>query len=418
MRRFLLSLVFFAAPVACPLAAAQTGQMPHMHMSGMSHMSHGTGETDCPQSALSCATVATPTFAPDGSLWVAWEAGGRVMAARSTDHGHSFGAAAAVTPAPVNLDTGPDERPQIIVDKSGRVVVAYAIFRDKMYDGQVLIARSTDGGKSFGPPKPITNNVSSQRFIVLARDPGNGRLFAAWLDKRSAFAARQAGRTYVGAALAYAWSADGGVTFSPAHIAAENTCECCRLGVGFAAPGRPVVLFRNVFGGTVRDHAVITFNNPSTPGPLYRVSVDDWKIDACPHHGPSLAISADGTYHAAWFTDGRVRQGLFYARSTDGGRNFSAPMAMGNAKHLLSRPQVLAVPGALWLAWKDFDGERTTIGVEESHDGGRTWSASEVAAQTADASDHPLLVSDGHRAYLSWQTKLEGYRLLPLEDIQ
>ncbi len=33
---------------------------------------------------------------------------------------------------------------------------------------------------------------------------------------------------------------------------------------------------------------------------------------------------------------------------------------------------------------------------------------------TADASDHPLLVARGPRAYLSWLTKLEGYRLIPL----
>jgi hypothetical protein len=38
-----------------------------------------------------------------------------------------------------------------------------------------------------------------------------------------------------------------------------------------------------------------------------------------------------------------------------------------------------------------------------------------VTARTADASDHPLLLSDGHRALLSWLSAREGYRLLPLE---
>ena len=404
MRRLLLSLVLFAAPVACPFAAAQMGQMQMHH-----------APANCSDATLRCAMVATPTFAPDGSLWVAWEAAGQVMVARSSDLGHSFAPAAAVTPAPTTLDTGPDSRPQIVVDRSGRVVVAYAIFKDKAYNGQILVARSTDDGASFSAPKSLTDDASSQRFDALALD-ADGRLFAAWLDKRDVVAAKRAGKNYVGAGLAFAWSNDGGATFAAARIAQDNTCECCRLGLAFAGPGRPVVLFRNVFGGTVRDHAVMTFDSPSTPGPVYRVSVDDWRIDACPHHGPSLAISARGTYHAAWFTDGRVRQGLFYARSTDGGRHFSAPIAIGDSQHQLSRPQVLAVPGALWVAWKEFDGERTSIPVEVSRDDGATWSAPEVVARTADASDHPLLVSDGRRAYLSWQTEKEGYRLLPLEE--
>jgi hypothetical protein len=32
--------------------------------------------------------------------------------------------------------------------------------------------------------------------------------------------------------------------------------------------------------------------------------------------------------------------------------------------------------------------------------------------------DHPLLVSDGKRAFLSWLTAAEGYRLLPLGAAQ
>jgi hypothetical protein len=70
---------------------------------------------------------------------------------------------------------------------------------------------------------------------------------------------------------------------------------------------------------------------------------------------------------------------------------------------------------ALWLAWKEFDGEQTTVPVM-SHDDGSTWSSPEIVADTADESDHPLLAADGTRAFLSWQTRSEGYRLIPLES--
>jgi len=168
----------------------------------------------------------------------------------------------------------------------------------------------------------------------------------------------------------------------------------------------------------VRDHAVMTFADRQTPGSVYRVSVDDWATEACPHHGPSLAIARDGSYHVAWFTNGRVRRGLFYARSTDGGRTFSEPMPIGRPDRAPSHPYLIATDDALWLAWKEFDGEETSVPSMVSHNNGRTWSAPKVAAKTSDSSDLPLLATDGRNAFLSWQTKADGYRLMPLEATQ
>jgi hypothetical protein len=45
----------------------------------------------------------------------------------------------------------------------------------------------------------------------------------------------------------------------------------------------------------LRKPAVTIFADPTTPGPIRRVSFDDWAIDFCPHHGPSLALG-DGIY--------------------------------------------------------------------------------------------------------------------------
>jgi hypothetical protein len=318
-------------------------------------------------------------------LWLAWAAAGTVSVARSLDLGRTFTPPVAANPAPLDLDWGPDARPQIAVDRDGRVFVAFAIFKDKAFNGQVQYTRSIDGGRSFVPPLPITPNPESQRFETIALD-SNGSLFAAWLDKRNRVPAKARNETYIGAALAFVWSNDHGATVSDTHIAQDNTCECCRVGVAFAAPGRPVIAFRNVFGSTVRDHAVTTFADAWTPGPIYRVSVDDWKTDACPHHGPSLAISPDGTYHVTWFTNGLVRKGLFYARSADGGRTFSVPTPVGRPDRNPSHPYLMAAKDALWLVWKEFDGERTTVPAMVSRDNGRTWSSPTVVAEASDAS--------------------------------
>jgi hypothetical protein len=107
---------------------------------------------------------------------------------------------------------------------------------------------------------------------------------------------------------------------------------------------------------------------------------------------------------------------LFYARSGDGGRHFSQPLPIGNPNRAPSNPKVLATAGTVWLAWKEFDGDKTVVQLMVSHDDGRSWSAAKAVAATDDASDHPLLVTNGTRTFLSWQTKREGYRLISLEE--
>ena len=395
-----LAIIAFAL---CQSAAY--GQMNHQHAS----------EAACDETILRCASKVTPAFSPDGTLWLAWMAGGQISVARSNDAGHSFSTPVQVTREKLNLDWGPDARPKIVIDRNGGIALAFSIFRDKAFNGQVLYTRSADGGKSFSELRPITASNESQRFEALGLD-ADGSLFAAWLDKRNRVPAQQRGQTYDGAGLFFASSNDGGATYSESRLAQDNTCECCRLGLAFAGPGRPVVVFRNIFEGGVRDHAIVTFSDPATPGEVHRVSRDDWQIAACPHHGPSLSISAAGTYHVAWYTNGKVRKGLFYARSRDGGATFSEPLPIGRPDRNPSRPYVIAGPREAAMVWKEFDGEKTTVNLMTSRDDGATWSPAKTISSTMDASDHPLLVSDGRRSYLSWMTKADGYRIQPIED--
>lgn len=260
----------------------------------------------------------------------------------------------------------------------------------------------------------MTANSPSQRFETVAFDQ-DGRAFSAWIDKRDAAAAKEAGKPYAGAALAFAWDDKPGGTLEPATIARDHSCECCRIAIAFAGPGKPVVMFRNIFDGGIRDHAIITFSDAGKPGSLYRVSDDDAKIDACPHQGPSLAIGSDGTYHATWFALGRKLRGVYYAHSEDGGKTFSEPMRIGEPDAQASRPYVLSAGAEVYLAYKSFDGEKTSIALMTSRDSGRTWSKPRVVATTVAESDHPLLIAHQATAYLSWLTLKEGYRLIPLE---
>jgi hypothetical protein len=95
-------------------------QMSHQHAS----------EAACEEAVLRCASKVTPAFGPDGTLWLAWMAGGEISVAGSKDAGKSFSPPVQVTREKLNLAWGPDARPKIVVDKSGGIALALSTFWD------------------------------------------------------------------------------------------------------------------------------------------------------------------------------------------------------------------------------------------------------------------------------------------------
>lgn len=372
------------------------------------HAGHGAASPEgCSpaRTALRCAAQVTPAMAPDGALHLAWVAGGRVMAARSDDGGRSFAPAIAVNPRPETIDANGEARPAVAADGRGRVVVAYAIRSDKGYAGTLMLARSADGGRTFAPPRRVTADSTSQRFPSLIFAP-SGRLLLAWVEKRGANPKH--------AGVMTAWSDDGGATLSGEKVLATRSCECCRVALAPDPRGTAQALWRQIAPPNIRDHVIAALAEDGSRGPIRPVADDDWRIDACPHHGPALAVDSSGTSHAAWYTAGNRRKGLFYAHG-EGAGAFSAPHAIGTPDNTPSHPQVLDLGDRLWLAWKEYDGTLTRVIAQVSRDRGATWSAPAALAGTADASDHPLLLADAQRrGYLSWATRAEGWRLLPL----
>ncbi|MBV8851545.1 MAG: exo-alpha-sialidase [Methylobacteriaceae bacterium] len=381
-----------------------------MHGShAMSGMSPHAGA--CTEPVPQCASSATPLFDKEGALRVIYAVGGRVYVARSGDDGRTFQPPVAISSAPANIDESNEGRPTLVMSQAGVMAAAWSIWRDKQWNAMVLFSRSLDG-KTFSPPRPLAKSVS-QRFPSLGF-ASDGTLWVTWLDKRNIASAKAAGDTYEGAALALSVSHDDGANFSPSVIVSDRTCECCRISLAFDPDGGPVASWRQIYGKNFRDHEVGRFGADAKSVNGIRVSEDNWAIDACPHHGPSLSIDAAGTRHIAWYTGGGVRKGLFYAHEAGQNAAFSAPQPFGDNERTAQHPQVLAHVGALVRAWKEFDGETTAILFQASYDNGDAWTPAKTIATTRDASDHPILIAKGERIFLSWLTKEEGYRLMPL----
>ncbi len=360
------------------------------------------------------STTPTVTFDRNGRLRAVWVESSQIFASVSDDLGRSFAKAVAVSPRPESIDAGGESRPKIAIGQRGEIYVTWTRSGTQSYMGDIRFSRSIDGGRSFTTPVTLNDDQreTGHRFDTVHVGP-TGTVYVAWIDKRDLDEAAVAQRPYAGAALYFTHSTDRGATFSPNEKLKDHVCECCRIAVDFDG-AEPVMFWRDVIDGKTRDHGIMRFRDRLTPGTPGRATHDGWEINGCPHHGPSMSISEDKTYHLVWFTGSGPRgAGAFYARSTDGGKTTSPPMRIGSER-AFGHAVVFSRGRTVYVAVKDAVHSRDmSVQILRSEDGGSTWSKPVEALRTAGTSDHPFLFGKGDEVYLSWFTGDEGLRVVP-----
>lgn len=346
--------------------------------------------------------IVSATFDADGTLYAVEAASGHVLFSRSEDEGRTFSEPVAVTPEPERLDANGEARPKVAIGPGGEVLVSWTRRGEALYTGDIRFARSTDGGRTFSRPTTINDDglPIGHRFDSLGVAP-DGTVVIAWIDKRDLERAIAADQPYAGAAVYVATSRDAGATFSTNRKVRDHSCECCRIAMAFDADSTPVLFWRHVLPGGIRDHVVARLDGAGTPEPA-RVGQENWQIDACPHHGPALAIAPGGRHHFAWFTGAdSTGEGVRHAYSDDGGRTVSEPRPIGTGA-LAGHPSLAVARGQVWLAWKEWHDEATVVFVMSSADDGASWSEPRRLAVAGPNSDRPFLITRGDAVYLSW----------------
>lgn len=401
---------FLAALIALLCAAPLAAHEGHEHGGAKSSPEKMWADTLAKQQTLAVSAA----FDMQGRLWRAGVQQHHVLVDFSDDDGRTFSAPVTLNPQAEAVAGEGDGRPKIALGQNGEVYVSWTALLDLPYTGNVRFSRSLDGGRTFSAPLTVNDNrdVIGHRFDALAV-AADGKVYLAWLDKRDLAAAKNKGEKYGGSAVYYAVSDDGGASFAANVKLADHSCDCCRIALAAPPQGAPIAFWRHDYDGNIRDHALARLDGRNE---MHRVSHDEWKIEACPHHGPALSIAADDVYHLAWFDNAPRAHGLFYAQSRDEGKSYSTPLHFGDDQRQAGHPDVLSLEREVWLAWKEFDGEESSIRVMQSRDGGASWSQPRSVATTRDASDHPQLLSHDGKVWLSWNTRLEGYRLIALEQ--
>lgn len=364
-----------------------------------------------------CGETPSPAFDSKGRLWVAFVEHGHVYVTHSTDTGRSFLPPRVVNPVPEPIYSDGENRPKIALGTKGGLYLSWTKKIEGQYAGDIRFSRSLDGGKRFSEPVTVNDDHApiSHRFDSLSVDH-QGRIFIAWVDKRDLQAAKEAGKEYSGAAIYYAMSDDQGASFAFNRKLADHSCECCRVVTDVDAKG-VVALWRHVYPGNLRDHAIARFGPHASPikGLPPRATDDGWRVDGCPHHGPDLSLDGHDKAHMVWFSQGSKNRGITYGRFDLASErlDFEVPVDARGA-----RPQVLSLGARVVVAWKSFDGEQMELRVMESADRGKNWGKPRVLARTANGSDYPFLLARGEKIFVSWQTRAEGYQLIPVETAE
>lgn len=354
-------------------------------------------------------------------------------------------------------DAAPHEQApaQVAVGPEGNVYVLWQnntkIAGRRFPASDLRFARSTDGGRTFEPAVTVNDDAgglpSGHTFQDVVVGP-DGTVWVSWLDSRvrdsaraalpkpsassagSASAASHGSAGSHGAAAAgghaahgagmhgghtmamggageenlppsevrVAKSTDGGRTFGPSMVVDTEPCPCCRTSMAVAADGTLYVSWRKEYGGDVRDVVVAKL----APGAAafaapVRVHGDEWVFPACPHAGPSLAVDGKGRVHVGWYTGVEGRQGLWYARSDDGGRTFGSPLALAEGVPP-SRVELSVEDGAVLAAWDDAAREHQ-VAVARVTDSGTLVRAGTVPGRL------PSLDASGSGALLAWSDR-------------
>ena len=363
------------------------------------------------QHAAEKALGASAAFSAEGRLWLVTAHGGHVWLRHSDDFGKHLSKPVAVNKKAEPVSAEGENRPKIALGPKGEIYVSWTSPLPKPYTGRIRFARSHDGGKSFSAPITVHHDraVITHRFDSLAVD-GKGRILVAWIDKRDLEAARARQQPYLGAAVYYAWSDDRGTSFEKEKKLADQSCECCRIAIARTAGGKVAVFWRAVYGDNIRDHAFAILAHGKTPAPA-RATFTGWHIAGCPHHGPGLAMAADGTAHGVWFSAKDDRPTIWYGQIDPG----KPPRHLRKLAGAGAAHADIAVHGqTVWTVWNQMAADGTALMLHVSHDGGTRFLPPRAIGHTAGQAGSPQLLQWKGKAYVAWNTAA-GFQLVQVE---
>lgn len=261
------------------------------------------------------------------------------------------------------------------------------LFAGGSHGGDIVFARSTDGGRTFSSPRNLSHSVggdgkgrinkdvwhNGSLDLVAGRD---GALYAAWTE-------------YDGQ-LWFVRSTDGGATFSrPQHLASGGNAKPVRAPSLALGPGKRIYLAWTTGEDDAADiHLMRSEDGGASFGEPHVVARTNTYSDA-----PKLGVDRSGILHLVHaessggpFEQYRVR----YLQSADGGQTFTAPrdIALPAADTGAAFPSLaMDDKGGLLVLWERYQGHQQRprgLALVASHDGGRNFTEPLLVPESSD----------------------------------
>jgi hypothetical protein len=329
-----------------------------------------------------------------GIIHVVWEdyathpSLGNIMYARSDDGGGSFGESVMVDDA-VTVSTH-QARPQIALDDDGIIHVVWEDYRRDPQLGDVYYSKSTDGGRTFNDdvlvddPITVTSRQVNPDIVIDSR----GDIHIVWEDYRD---------NVEMANIYYARSTDGGRTFGADKSLNEVFDHATHHGRPTIVADGSDTLY--VFWEDYRNasHLGDIYCSLSTNGGetfASNVMVDDPITVTSRQIRPSAVVDGSGIVYVVWedYRDDAERGNIYGARSVDGGKTFERDVMVDSpfttSTHHANPAIAVTGGGLVQVVWEDYRdlSEHANIYYSASLDGGKTFSEDVPAGRPVSAS--------------------------------
>jgi hypothetical protein len=321
----------------------------------------------------------------------------------------------------------------IAVGPSGNIYISLAVSElvdnDKQVTGEVLLYKSTDGGKTFSAPTVAATAFCGDEGEIfeqaIATDK-SGKVVIAYESFCNVPNAHPHGGHLIAGEAAVVASSDGGATFSSPQMISGNVFGDLvfevPLHIAFDSNGAIYVLFSGVTGGDIgpgatgKASAVIDMAVASD-GVHFAKPMTVYQSDAANQatqilfdeaiSPPDLLIDPNGNLFVSFIGGTQLGSDVYVMSSTDGGSSFSAPVNITNTGDVIFSSVFSDAAGNVGLLYT-----QGGLGIFEgrSSDGGKTLSQIEnVSGLLPSIIGHTEITADpSGNLYAYWDTTVGG----------
>lgn len=317
------------------------------------------------------------------AIWVGTQSGKTdVFFAKSTDGGNTFG-----TPINLSSTTHGQSGYAAFAQKDKNV---YVVWQTSLTGtALVYLAKSTDGGNSFGKPVVISDETKLAAFPQMA--VSDNHVYFTWLEMADTNSTN----------VVFAKSDDGANSIDPPVFLTNHAGNS---GIPkLIATGSQVYL---VWEDNKKENFDIFLSKSDDYGTTFHPQVDVSSTSG-QSGTPQIAISKDNVY-AVWMDDTSGNYDILFAKSSDGGKSFGTPVNISKLHTDSGYPQLAVSGNNVYVTWtQTIVDPNYDVYFVKSSDGGNTFDTPINVSKNFGPSGWPNVAADGN-VYVSWVDSSPG----------